>query len=41
VTSQTRITPAASANASGRPDARDVVFARRVNHERDLVGRTA
>src|SRR5690242_6971163 len=39
VTSQTRITPTASMKVAGLPVTRAVAFAKRVNCERDFVGR--
>ena len=38
VTIQTTMTVPASANAAGRPVARDVALAKAVNHEVDFVG---
>ena len=38
VSAQTTITPAASANVPGRPVARAVHFAKRVNHDLDFEG---
>src|SRR5262245_128871 len=39
VTAHTKITPTATPKAAGRPVAREVVLARRVNHDWDFTGR--